>query len=510
MTEKTLAAIVVSGLFASTPASADLILDFKDSQPLAAYVTFAGGGAFDATATIDGVTQKLLLGKSYQLTDLSGGVDVTEYDSGRVFVSLGSPLTGLSPSNNYAPNFVAPQLNPNFLTRFDKYEINYVTKNAVTSGGANLSSADFFGIPLELTSTGGQQPKTLTWNTSTKTAFTNLGRLANFSTDTIDNASGALVVDKTGNSGVNITTDSGQTLNVVRVIAPGSVNQGANGSTPFPSLSSYLTYLQTGGPGSTPITANIAGANGQPTAGGAFQNYNFTAYISNMTKTFTTKDGTLTANPGDLVIDGDVDLGDDTGHETAITILVTKADLTDFVVYGANPTYSSIGGDTNGIIEKVIADYFAGLNFGFIGSQELNPTTNPTWNGKEIGESPSWTWYGNIPDGGPLDPLPLSDAYAAAQPNPDTPYYNQYAAYLNNSSTPVTDSYGFPYTDRLASPLAALDPDTTLLLTILSDTPGLGVPAPIPEPSTWVMMGLGFAGLAFAGYRAKRKTAVAA
>jgi PEP-CTERM motif len=75
----------------------------------------------------------------------------------------------------------------------------------------------------------------------------------------------------------------------------------------------------------------------------------------------------------------------------------------------------------------------------------------------------------------------------------------------------VTDSYGFPYTDRLASPLAALDPDTTLLLTILSDTPGLGVvPAPIPEPSTWVMMGLGFAGLAFGGYRAQRNRAVAA
>jgi hypothetical protein len=65
---------------------------------------------------------------------------VTQYDSGRAFVSLGAPLTGLSASNNYAPNFVAPQQNPNFLTRFDKYEINYVTKNGVTSGVANLSS----------------------------------------------------------------------------------------------------------------------------------------------------------------------------------------------------------------------------------------------------------------------------------------------------------------------------------------------------------------------------------
>ena len=38
----------------------------------------------------------------------------------------------------------------------------------------------------------------------------------------------------------------------------------------------------------------------------------------------------------------------------------------------------------------------------------------------------------------------------------------------------------------------------------------LGVPEPVPEPSTWVMMTLGFAGLAFAGYRRSRKRAVVA
>ena len=46
-----------------------------------------------------------------------------------------------------------------------------------------------------------------------------------------------------------------------------------------------------------------------------------------------------------------------------------------------------------------------------------------------------------------------------------------------------------------------------------------GVPKPgftaswsttVPEPSTWVMMGLGFAGLAFAGYRARRSSAAPA
>ena len=32
----------------------------------------------------------------------------------------------------------------------------------------------------------------------------------------------------------------------------------------------------------------------------------------------------------------------------------------------------------------------------------------------------------------------------------------------------------------------------------------------VPEPSTWAMMGLGFAGLAFAGYRSRRSAAAVA
>jgi hypothetical protein len=42
------------------------------------------------------------------------------------------------------------------------------------------------------------------------------------------------------------------------------------------------------------------------------------------------------------------------------------------------------------------------------------------------------------------------------------------------------------------------------------DRVGGGVTATAPEPSTWAMMILGFAGLGFAGYRASRKAATAA
>jgi hypothetical protein len=38
-------------------------------------------------------------------------------------------------------------------------------------------------------------------------------------------------------------------------------------------------------------------------------------------------------------------------------------------------------------------------------------------------------------------------------------------------------------------------------------SPLVGAPTPTPEPSTWAMMLLGFAGLGFAGYRTSRRTA---
>ena len=56
--------------------------------------------------------------------------------------------------------------------------------------------------------------------------------------------------------------------------------------------------------------------------------------------------------------------------------------------------------------------------------------------------------------------------------------------------------------------------DSSLDITGISISESLGVPSnsfeiaqittSVPEPSTWAMMGLGFAGLAFASYRARR------
>ena len=450
----------------ATPAAADLVLNFVNDRPdassLPAYITFTGApsGGFDAT--IAGAGTALHEGVSYSLSTLASGVDVTKYTSGRVFVSLGSPLIGLSAANDYAPNFVSPT-SSNFLTRMDKYEITYgPSHTGVLTGGANLSATDFYGIPLKLQTKGGSQPTTLTWNyngaVNTASVFQTLGALQNFKTDTVSNTLGAIVAN--GANGVTINTRSGSMAGVVRVIAPSSTN---GNQTPYPSFTNYLTAIQTGG-----ISATIAGQNGQFTKGGPFQNYNLNAIISNTAQTI----NGMTVHPGDLVLNGTVT--NPSGPASPLTIVVTKANLSSFAIYGANPAYTYTS-DPNKVVEKAVADYFSGLNFGLIGSHAPNPNAP----GQTIGNSPSWTWYGNKPNGGGPTPLPLSDAYAAAQPgNPD--YYNTYAAYLNNSSSPVTDAYGFPYTDRLASPLAPLDDNTILTMTILPDTAGA-------SPSSWVI-----------------------
>jgi outer membrane autotransporter protein len=479
------ALVPIGGLFAATPAAADLILDFNNGRPdassLPAYITFTGAPAGGFDATIAGTGTALQEGVSYSLSTLASGVDVTKYASGRVFVSLGSPLTSLSAGNNYAPNFLDPT-GPNFTTRMDKYEITYgLSATGVLTGGANLSSTDFFGIPLKLQTKGGSQPTTLTWNYNgavhTASVFHTLGALQNFQTDTVSDTHGALVAN--GANGVTINTPGGPMNGVVRIIAPSSTN---GNQTPYPSFTNYLTAIQTGG-----TSATIAGQNGQFTKGGPFQNYNLTGVISNTTQAI----NGMTIHPGDLVLNGTVTNA--SGPPSPLTILVTKANLSSFAVYGANPAYTICPtcSNVNKVVEKAVADYFSGLNFGFIGSTAPNPNAP----GQTIGKSPSWTWYGNQPNGGGPKPLLLSDAYAAAQPgNPD--YYNAYAAYLNNSSAPVTDAYGFPYTDRLASPLAALDDNTILTMTILPDTAGsssspwvITVPAPNTETFPDLLVG---------------------
>ena len=59
--------------------------------------------------------------------------------------------------------------------------------------------------------------------------------------------------------------------------------------------------------------------------------------------------------------------------------------------------------------------------------------------------------------------------------------------------------------------LSTLDPGMLVAGGLSPDDLGLGVTVtPVPEPSTWVMMLAGFAGLGYFGYKASRGTGLAA
>ena len=314
-----LAAIVVGGLFTATPASADLLMNFQDERDdaVAFYIAFGvnttAGDVFTATGTVGGVAGVTLNpNQSYLYSEnpsnclgadtLCGAVDITKASpNARVLVSLGN---GLSIASDGSANFANPDPGNaaqllDFQTRWDKFEFAYDG----ATGGANLTSTDFFGLPMKLTTTQASHPsQTLTWNYSstvnTTTVFSTLGAQAGYSLDQAPNDGkanlGAIVAN--GNNGVAVTKpDGSQIPGVVRIIARSSTN---GGQTPFPSFTPYLNYIET-----NQVKANISGQNGQ--YNNEWQNYNFTAYISNTT---TTING-LQINPGDLVLNGTVTLG---------------------------------------------------------------------------------------------------------------------------------------------------------------------------------------------------------
>ncbi|MBL9140847.1 MAG: VCBS repeat-containing protein [Phycisphaerae bacterium] len=410
------------------------------------WVTF-GGASTGMIGTIIGAppsASTLVLGKSYRMSTLTQGVSLTNFNSGRVYISYGAGLTA-NASNCWSPNFANATL-ADYGTRWDKVELTW---NGV-AGGANLTSQDFLGIPLQITTCGGGQPATtLTWWTDTATAMNALGAMCGYSLNTSGNPQGALV---TGPHGVALAGLPGQT--VIRVINPATVTPGTGGSTGFPSFVPYINALANAG--GTPVQTAISGNNG--VYGSGVQTYSFATYVVN---TVTNLYGTV-VRPGDLVFDGVAYNG---SRSVGTTFVIRRANLTDSAIYGATAPYTMLrGSNVNAIVEKARADFLSALNFGFAGST----VTNPMRPSQTIGVSPSWTWYGNKPNGINQAKMPIKYAFAAAQPT--NAYYNPVASYL----TTVTDAYGFAFNDRLQAPLASLGVGSTLKITVLTDAGGSG------------------------------------
>lgn len=408
------------------------------------WITFCGGTT-GLVGTVNGSGAALVLGKSYPMSALAQGVTLSNYNSGRICISYGAGLTA-DASNCWAPNFNNPSL-ADYGTRWDKVELTW---NGV-SGGANLTAQDFFGIPLQLAASGGGQPSTtLTWWKGTSEVMNNLGSMCAYALNSVGTPTGALVE---GTNGVALAGLPGK--QIIRVINPSTVTAGSGGTTGFPSFAPYLDVLRNDG--GTPISTTISGGNGM--LNGAIQSYSFSVSIVNE---WTRLHGSV-VRPGDLLFDGRVANG---RRNVPTTFVIRRANLTDSAIYGANAAYSMLrGSNVNSIVEKVRADYLAALNFGFPESSVSNPM-RPS---NTIGASPSWTWYGNKPNGIQQPAMPISYAFATSQPG--APYFNQVAAYL----TTVTDAYGFAFNDRLQAPLAPLGPGSKVTITVLTDAGGSSV-----------------------------------
>jgi uncharacterized protein (TIGR03437 family) len=447
------AAVALSVPFAH--AQKGVVLNFENLRPdaatLPAYIAFGGSGTLAGQNLSNGAP--LQKGVAYELRNLSSGVAITQFTGGRVYVSLGSQLQSPGESNGFLANFSDPS-KADFTTRWDQVELSFQAgSSGAGEGMANLTAREFFGIPLRLKSSwAAYYPANLSWRTGSDRVMEALARMSGKSLLTARNQGGTVV------TGANGVTVNGITDGVVRVLGPNGAKYSlaAGDANAWQAPEAYLSYLRSGNTKrrGQPVYTNLAGNNGV-LSGGKLQTYDLKAWIAN-------KNDGLGGAPiyiGDLVIDGTTDQG---GQKTPFSLFVRAADVTASAFYGARAKYTVVqGSDTNGIGERVVTDYMAGMNLGLVGSL----VDNPGLPGTAMGDSPSWTWFGNRPDGVNVPPLSVANAFSYAQPN-NPGHYDQYASYLAG----VGDAFAFPYSDRIQFPSALLGDGSSVTLSILPDT----------------------------------------
>lgn len=363
----------------------------------------------------------LTLGTSYSLADLKEGILLTKFRAGRICIKLGQKFESVpNPGNANNPNFNNPSL-PDFGFRWDKAEVTYDVNDP--NSVINLSATDFFGIRLRIrTYHAGNLMRTLTWQQPIATAFRDTGVLCNFS-DTPPK----LAVCINNDNGVPTQASNLSIIKVVRVIAPSTLPTDV--TNPYPSFQDYINHVR-----SNAIVTKIEGEFfGTPPP---LPTYKFTAVVDSSGLLMT---GTVTTN-----------------SVPASHVIKIETSNLDGGIYTANPICNIDGVNKhpgNDAIGAAIRDVLAGFSYGFIGSNEGNPNVP----GKTFGETTSKQWH--------TPPVAIMYAFAGAQPK--HPFYNQYAAVLN----PLTDAYGFPYSDFVQAPLAGLNPKSidTMDITVLAD-----------------------------------------
>ncbi|MEI9978887.1 MAG: beta-1,3-glucanase family protein [Edaphobacter sp.] len=354
------------------------------------------------TGTING--QPIVEYQPYSIADIGSGIVLQSFPGGRVYFSLGQKLVGTG-----EPEPVNPSVE-NWGTRFDKMEMTYSTSNP--AGVADLTSIDYFAIPLAIKTYGTDLTtpvQTLTVTVPGNTVISSLAALAG-------NSPNVLLKDAEGN--------------FLRVLGPNLAPAGS-----YPSFQSYLNEAQASGLsmqivdlysqlGSTPATST--------------QNYNFTTSFDSS--------GNLHLSGGGTPYNNGPSVGP--GHE----IVINSSDLLNGI-YSANPPYTVDGNAAdiadNDVYAAAVRDVLAAFTFGFANSSVTDPNT-----GNPFKNEVSNLWWKS------------PKAFQFLQPS--APNYDQYAAYLQS----VSDAYGSPFADRWQSVQAALNPAnvTTMEIDVLPDT----------------------------------------
>ena len=322
------------------------------------------------TGTING--QALVRDQAYSVADIGSGIALQSFASGRIYFSLGAPLTGTGdpePINSSVANWG---------TRFDKLELTFGQN---PYGVANLTAIDYFAIPLAIKTYSGATATgtplgTLTYQQPGNTVAANLGALTN-------NNAKVVLHDSKGN--------------FLRVLGPTLSPSGV-----YPSFSPYLAAVQAAGQATQirDLYSQAGSTNATKT-----QTYQFTATFD--------ASGNIQLLGGGISYAGGPSVG--MGH----TILLKASDLA-LGIYSANPPYTVDGAAANigqnDVYSAVVRDLLTGYALGFVNSATADAQHGNTAFKDEI----SSNWWSS------------PNAFSFLQSNPAN--YDQYAAYLQTIS----------------------------------------------------------------------------
>jgi hypothetical protein len=429
---------------------------FETGNISVGFVPGSSDSGFNITNTADNSTINPLNtstgnGNWYTLSDLSQGVTITNF-SGRVYFAYGTPWKVIGPG--YEPG--QSVTDANFYLRYDKIEMTF---NGNASDVANLTSIDYWSIPISMNSSLGGNPVTenavsgLLNTTTAQDIYNALTALTNTPASGLagqDGPDGKPLPALVPGDFVQFGTGPEPGTTFARIIGPSSypsVYPLPSGIPvmPYDIFTNYLTSLVINYGPATTLGASVpglgagtiaaisghfggVGPNVPATGPASAQDYNLTASIDN---------------------DMNITLSGTIGSVSGTTTMLFKAsDLQNpSGIYGGNtPFYldssSSSTTPQNDVYGWICGDLFSGMNIGALGSTStvFNPPTvnTPTM----AGALSSSEWFG----------LPVTFFFGNMQQG--TQNYNQWAAALQSMS----QAYNFAYSDRFAHVFVSLNP----------------------------------------------------